>query len=122
MTTTTTLYNSIIDRFLCVNAVFAAYHVVLQWLCKAGNTCSCSFGSFAVDGGWSDWLAWQQCDQVAADDVMSDVDDDAVAADKCLCRHRDCSSPKPAHGGLPCRGKSMEVTNCTRKSESDLFF
>lgn len=38
-------------------------------------------------------------------------------ADICQCQTRDCNNPPPQHGGAPCTGARVRVTNCTVHGE-----
>lgn len=68
---------------------------------------ACPESNVPVDGGWSGWNSWQECDQVGKDPM----------GDRCLCRSRACDSPAPLNGGKPCEGSSLEVTNCTQNGQ-----
>lgn len=67
----------------------------------------CPNGNVPVDGVWSAWSRWAECDQVGHD----------ATGDRCLCRTRQCDSPAPANGGKPCEGSPLEVTNCTQNGQ-----
>ncbi|XP_064463690.1 semaphorin-5A-like [Ornithodoros turicata] len=73
---------------------------------KQGQT-SCPEDNVPVDGGWSPWTAWSDCDQVGKD----------ATGDRCLCRSRFCTNPSPSNGGRTCEGHATEVTNCTRNGQ-----
>jgi len=61
---------------------------------------------YIVDGGWSAWSTWMSC--VYAEKTSN--------SDHCLCRTRSCNDPHPRNGGRQCRGRNIEVSNCTCKS------
>ncbi|KAH8024126.1 hypothetical protein HPB51_021747 [Rhipicephalus microplus] len=71
------------------------------------NHAGCPNSNVPVDGGWSSWSQWAECDQVGKDSP----------GDHCLCRSRLCNSPAPTNGGKPCEGSSLEVTNCTQHGQ-----
>ncbi|KAH7951547.1 hypothetical protein HPB52_010294 [Rhipicephalus sanguineus] len=71
------------------------------------NHAGCPNSNVPVDGGWSSWSQWAECDQVGKDSP----------GDHCLCRSRQCNSPTPTNGGKPCEGSSLEVTNCTQHGQ-----
>lgn len=52
--------------------------------------------SAAVDGGWSRWTAWSIC-----------------GSDCTHTRRRSCDEPAPSPGGRGCKGKDVDVANCT---------
>ena len=51
---------------------------------------------------------WFQCDYANTDKRFDSN------GDYCQCRQRLCNNPAPANGGLDCKGRSLEVTNCTQ--------
>ena len=53
-----------------------------------------------VDGQWSDWSSWSNCD---------------VTCDKGIqTRTRTCTNPAPANGGLDCIGPATETKHCQK--------
>jgi len=50
----------------------------------------------AVDGGWSDWTGWSDCN-----------------CNKERAMQRKCDSPAPAYGGATCTGLSQQTETCT---------
>ncbi|KAK3105957.1 hypothetical protein FSP39_009544 [Pinctada imbricata] len=56
-----------------------------------------------MDGNWSEWSPWKQCQQAGSDITMGD----------CYCRIRTCDNPPKLYGGNDCTGPSIEVVNCT---------
>ncbi|XP_045179462.1 A disintegrin and metalloproteinase with thrombospondin motifs adt-1-like [Mercenaria mercenaria] len=54
-----------------------------------------------VDGAWTDWSAWSSCDVTCENGTQS--------------RHRTCTNPAPANGGLNCTGNEMETKVCQRE-------
>ncbi|XP_060654439.1 semaphorin-5B isoform X1 [Drosophila nasuta] len=66
------------------------------------STFSCPVLNAPIDGGWSAWSEWQDCQQHEEPDS------------NCLCRQRNCNNPQPQHGGVGCEGISTQVTNCTQ--------
>lgn len=60
----------------------------------------CPLSTEPVDGGWSRWSGWAECQQ-------------SGSGDACQCRQRTCDSPVPRRGGAPCSGPRIEVSNCT---------
>ena len=59
--------------------------------CTTGMECP-------VHGLWSIWLEWSACDAKCGVGIMK--------------RTRECSSPRPAFGGLPCGGPKHEIMDC----------
>jgi len=53
----------------------------------------------AVDGVWTDWGHWNQCDVSCGSGTST--------------RTRSCTNPPPAHGGDDCQGPSQETSTCT---------
>ena len=51
-----------------------------------------------VDGGWSDWTAYDDCSVTCGAGSQT--------------RSRECDSPEPSHGGSTCDGDSSETTAC----------
>ncbi|XP_073996502.1 semaphorin 5c isoform X4 [Rhodnius prolixus] len=66
-----------------------------------------SVSTQSLDGGWSAWSSWTACKQATSIGYTSEP------PDMCLCSHRTCDNPAPAHGGAPCTGLTTRVTNCT---------
>ena len=52
----------------------------------------------SVDGGFTDWTAWDTCSVTCGSGTQS--------------RTRDCTNPAPAHGGTDCVGDIMESQTC----------
>ena len=52
----------------------------------------------AVDGGWSSWSLWSECNKTCGWGVHQ--------------RYRTCTNPPPSHGGAPCTGESLEIGSC----------
>jgi hypothetical protein len=59
-------------------------------------------GTTPVDGGWSPWGDWGECES------GSDSDDDATYRIK----RRTCTNPAPQHGGAPCTGNAERKEEC----------
>ena len=53
---------------------------------------------FSVDGHWSKWSEWGQCDSKCGDGLQ--------------LRRRTCTEPAPSDGGMPCAGESTESMPC----------
>ena len=51
-----------------------------------------------VDGGWSDWTAWDQCPITCGGGTHD--------------RSRTCTNPAPQYGGADCTGSDAERENC----------
>ena len=51
-----------------------------------------------VNGGWSDFGAWGECNAACGDGQQE--------------RSRTCTNPPPAHGGAECSGSSIEFRSC----------
>ena len=49
----------------------------------------------SVQGDWSTWSNWTQCDR-----------------NENYTRSRNCSNPKPQHGGKNCTGVNIETKYC----------
>ena len=61
------------------------------------------FSFFLVDGNWSTWGKWSLCS-----------DDCGVGYQT---RLRNCTNPKPLHGGLSCQGQKEETKQCGNPKE-----
>jgi len=64
----------------------------LEWLHSCG-------GCAAVDGSWSAWQNWQDCN--------------ASCGDGWMVRKRYCNNPPPAYNGLDCGDDDREYQTCT---------
>lgn len=53
---------------------------------------------FTVNGGFSDWSAWDTCTVTCGTGTQT--------------RDRDCTSPEPAYGGTNCAGDFIESQSC----------
>lgn len=51
-----------------------------------------------VNGGWGTWTTWTPCSETCGSGIQE--------------RHRECSSPRPEHGGLYCQGSDSERQPC----------
>ena len=51
-----------------------------------------------VDGGWSSWSSWTECNVTCGTGVVS--------------RERKCDNPASASGGRPCQGHPRDVKPC----------
>ncbi|KAL4217429.1 hypothetical protein ACF0H5_023879 [Mactra antiquata] len=59
----------------------------------------CSMTPCVIDGGWTEWtLIGSNCDSICGDGHVQ--------------RHRNCTNPEPANGGLNCTGQSEERFAC----------
>lgn len=52
-----------------------------------------------IDGGWTNWAAWTDCD--------------ATCGDGYHVRIRRCANPPPYYGGKPCPGSDIETEQCS---------
>lgn len=66
------------------------------WIQQANE---CPISTTSIDGGFSAWSNWFQCQQ-----HMDERSVDMSNHDSCLCRTRTCNNPIPKNGGLPCKG------------------
>ncbi|XP_066014754.1 coadhesin isoform X2 [Pocillopora verrucosa] len=65
-----------------------------------GQTCVMEACRLPVDGGFSEWSDWTTCSVSCGNGFQ--------------LRHRNCTSPPPAHGGKSCEGKNFtDVRNCS---------
>ena len=53
---------------------------------------------FQVNGGFSDWTAWDTCSVTCGSGTQN--------------RTRDCTNPAPAHGGTDCVGETSDAQSC----------
>ncbi|XP_078375584.1 coadhesin-like [Oculina patagonica] len=58
----------------------------------------CNENPCPVDGGWSDWSAWDPCSVTCGDGTQQ--------------RRRTCTNPPPSNGGAQCSGDSTESQQC----------
>ena len=49
---------------------------------------------FTVDGGWSDWSAWNTCNETCGTGFQE--------------RFRNCTQPAPRKGGKNCKGEEQQ--------------
>ncbi|RMX45920.1 hypothetical protein pdam_00011012 [Pocillopora damicornis] len=64
------------------------------------RTCLMGACNLPVDGGFSEWSDWTTCSVSCGNGFQ--------------LRHRNCTSPPPAHGGKSCEGKNFtDVRNCS---------
>ncbi|XP_052220183.1 SCO-spondin-like isoform X8 [Dreissena polymorpha] len=63
------------------------------------QTTSCTMNPCSVDGSWSDWTSWSNCDVTCGDGHAQ--------------RTRTCSNPAPSSGGRPCSGLDLDRTRCS---------
>ena len=58
--------------------------------------------TFSVDGGWSNWTAWGECNKPCGQGLRF--------------RHRACTKPRPSENGRKCQGKeSKQSRKCEVK-------
>jgi len=65
------------------------------------ETEACNVKPCPVDGGFSDWTAFSECDKTCGPGTKK--------------RTRTCSNPPPSHGGKNCEGPPEEVQECNLK-------
>lgn len=53
---------------------------------------------FTVDGGWSDWSAWNSCNETCGTGFQE--------------RFRNCTQPAPENGGKHCKGEAQQEQLC----------
>ncbi|MBN3312119.1 HMCN1 protein, partial [Atractosteus spatula] len=63
------------------------------------ETRSCQSKPCPVDGGWSEWTAWEECSRSCGQGNRTRV--------------RTCSNPPAQHGGRPCEGRAVEAVVCS---------
>ena len=63
--------------------------------------------NFSVNGGYSLFGEWSECSALCDGGLQT--------------RHRTCTDPAPAHGGLDCEGDSYEIRECNTVSCSGLI-
>ena len=56
------------------------------------------YAFFIVDGSWSDWGAWSNCDKICGGGTMR--------------RFKMCNNPAPQNGGANCVGMGKESQSC----------
>ncbi|XP_036410900.1 SCO-spondin [Megalops cyprinoides] len=59
---------------------------------------ACFTRACAVDGQWSEWAEWSQCDALCSGGVRT--------------RNRTCSNPPPKNGGRDCEGMTLQTQGC----------
>ncbi|XP_038666358.1 SCO-spondin [Scyliorhinus canicula] len=64
------------------------------------DTRACFIQACPVNGQWSAWSEWSDCDAECSSGVRS--------------RQRECVNPPPKNGGLTCPGVAMETESCNR--------
>jgi len=77
--------------------------------CAAGQVCNgekeqtekCTGHVCPINGGWSDWNDWSECDQKCAGGSQT--------------RYRTCTNPKQRYGGKACEGPSQETRACNTR-------
>ncbi|XP_052278788.1 SCO-spondin-like isoform X3 [Dreissena polymorpha] len=65
---------------------------------KSSEVVGCQMAPCEVNGTWSSWSTWSQCDVTCEDGHIQ--------------RTRTCTNPAPAFGGLNCSGESLETSAC----------
>ncbi|CAF3442509.1 unnamed protein product [Rotaria sp. Silwood1] len=58
----------------------------------------CPILNITIDGGWTPWSSWFMCQQ--------------ETGEKCQCRTRSCTQPKPQFDGKSCQGNHIEISQC----------
>lgn len=53
----------------------------------------------AVDGGWSEWTSWTDCEGLYGEEGIQN-------------RTRSCTNPAPLKGGAQCEGDASETQTC----------
>ncbi|KAM4705238.1 SCO-spondin-like [Rhinophrynus dorsalis] len=66
---------------------------------------SCFVEACPVDGSWSHWGHWSECDADCQGGVRS--------------RSRSCENPPPKNGGLPCVGEAIQTESCNLRPCGD---
>ncbi|CAF4416781.1 unnamed protein product, partial [Rotaria sp. Silwood2] len=59
---------------------------------------TCPILNVTIDGGWTSWSSWFMCQQ--------------ETGEKCQCRTRSCTQPKPQFDGEFCQGNYIEISQC----------
>ncbi|KAG9347866.1 hypothetical protein JZ751_003882, partial [Albula glossodonta] len=59
---------------------------------------ACFMQACPVDGQWSEWAEWSQCDAPCSGGVRM--------------RNRTCSNPPPKNGGRECKGMTLQTQGC----------
>ncbi|CAF4315487.1 unnamed protein product, partial [Rotaria sp. Silwood2] len=59
---------------------------------------TCPILNVTIDGGWTSWSSWFMCQQ--------------ETGEKCQCRTRSCTQPKPQFDGEFCQGNHIEISQC----------
>uniref|UniRef100_A0A8C5EV38 Spondin-like TSP1 domain-containing protein n=1 Tax=Gouania willdenowi TaxID=441366 RepID=A0A8C5EV38_GOUWI len=65
------------------------------------DTRACFTQVCSVDGDWSEWSGWSQCDVECGGGVSQ--------------RNRSCSAPPPKNGGRECEGMSRQSQSCNTR-------
>ncbi|XP_061184989.1 SCO-spondin-like [Saccostrea echinata] len=68
----------------------------------SSETQNCSSQPCAIDGGFSDWSAWDTCSATCGGGSQS--------------RTRTCTNPAPQHGGADCSGDTSETQDCNTQA------
>ncbi|CAF0757959.1 unnamed protein product [Rotaria sordida] len=59
---------------------------------------TCPILNITIDGDWTPWSSWFICQQ--------------ETGEKCQCRTRSCTQPKPQFDGKFCQGNHIEISQC----------
>lgn len=70
------------------------------------ETEECLVTECPVDGIWSEWTTWSPCSISCKSSTLKE------SSPSIRFRHRDCSNPAPAFGGVACKGLSYQQEIC----------
>jgi len=78
--------------------LFNFYHNIFEEVLEIFSCLLNVLSSVKVDGAWSGWVVWSDCDVTCGSGTRS--------------RLRSCDNPAPSNGGDVCSGLAFEISQC----------